>query len=723
MRRSFFVFCALVQLCFPSLLRAALIQAGVARIDITPPLSLNAPLGGYGERMSKPAKGVHDRIFAKALCLTDGKRKFIVVTADMIGFPPTFKPEIVQELADSQFTLENLLLLPSHSHTSIEMNAFHPGNSYNIPQIGIYNRPVHQFLLDRFTSVIRASGEHLVPVRIGTSSQLIPGWNRNRRHQGGFTDDELTLTRIDTLDGKSLAVLVNFAAHPTFLGAEEMEFSGDWPGHLQRRLESLIGQQTTVMFYNGAEGDQAPVARSDSGSSVWEKGDRYGSDLAVTAWRIFSTTATKAEVPFQFGRHVIELPPTSWHPKFMETGGAEYGLTEEILKEMLPKMFPKKTASVTLRLGDLLIVGIPGEMAAELGRSIKQDASKQTGAAYPVIGGLADEWDSYILPQAEYHRGGYEASVSFYGETLGATIVEGALRGVSFLSNLKLPSATNPKTPEADEHKSLAIAAVQMRSSKNLSDNIRQMQQRISDSARKGARVAVFPECSLTGYFDDEYMDALTAENVEAAERQIAETCRQHNIYSIVGSVTFEQDKRFNSALVIDPSGKILERYHKIQLAEKWPAAGDHLSIFPIDGILCSIIICHDERYPELVRIPVIAGARLVFYISHESGIKQEKKIGPYRAQIQARAAENSVYIVHANAPANLDTSGSHGQSRIIDPDGNIVSEATIFEDESLHSILEMSRSTGRLAKQSVTRGPFGPWYTEAIQRVRVISP
>ncbi len=428
------LFLLLISVCWPLMLQAALLDAGIARIDITPPLSLNAPLGGYGERMNKPAQGVHDRIFAKALFLSDGSRKFVIVTADMIGFPPTFKPEIVRQLADSEVTLENLLLLPSHSHTSVEMNAFNPDNHYKIPQIGIYDPAVHKFLLDQFTAVIREAARHPVPVRVGTSSQIIPGWNRNRRHPGGVVDDELTLTRVDTLDGKSLAVLVNFAAHPTFLGAEQMEFSGDWPGQLQRSLEALVGQQTTVMYYNGAEGDQAPVARPDSGSSPWEKGNRYGTELAIIAWRVFTSIETQRDIPFQFHRQEIELPATSWHPKFMETGGAEYGLTEALLKEMLPRMYPKKTASVSLRFGDLLIVGIPGEMAAELGRTIKQDASKKMGVAFPVIGGLADEWDSYILSAAEYRSGGYEASVSFYGETLGTTIVDGALRGVSQLS-------------------------------------------------------------------------------------------------------------------------------------------------------------------------------------------------------------------------------------------------------------------------------------------------
>src|SRR4029078_7491457 len=143
----------------------------------------------------------------------------------------------------------------------------------------------------------------------------------------------------------------------------------------------------------------------------------------------------------------------------------------------------------------------------------------------------------------------------------------------------------------------------------------------------------------------------------------ITEACKQHKVYAVVGMPYREGDRLYNSAVVIDPAGKVVERYHKIQLAEDWPDAGDHLSVFKVDGVPCSIIICHDERYPELVRLPVLAGARVVFYLSHESGIRAESKIGPYRAQIQARAVENTVYVVQANAPANEDTSGSHGQS------------------------------------------------------------
>ncbi len=269
---------------------------------------------------------------------------------------------------------------------------------------------------------------------------------------------------------------------------------------------------------------------------------------------------------------------------------------------------------------------------------------------------------------------------------------------------------------------SLRVAAIQMRSSRDLNENIAATKKHIAAAARDGVRVVVFPECSLTGYFDNDFMKHFTRKQLADAERQVADACREHAIYAIIGMPCREGEKLFNSAVVIDPAGKVIERYHKIQLAESWPDGGDHMAVFKIDGVPASIIICHDERYPELVRLPVLAGARLVFYVSHESGIKSEKKIDPYRAQIQARAVENTVYVVQANAPANDDTTGSHGQSRIIAPDGNIVEEAGMFDEQVVASTLDLTKATGRTGRLSIERGPLGDWWREGVKRVRIVD-
>lgn len=434
------VLSVIVHVACASTVRAEL-SAGVARVDLTPPPGMKAPLGGYGARMNRPAEGVHDRLFAKSLVLSDGQRRFAIVTCDLLGLAPPVKPEIVARLGDG-WTAEQLLLLPSHSHAAIEMNAINPNNVFGIPQIGIHNPELYEWTVSRFVDVIHSAAGQLQPVMVGTTSRRLAGWNRNRRSTDGPTDDELTLTRIDTVSGTPLAVLVNFTAHPTFLSAHEMLFSGGWPGALQRTLEAAIGDGVTALYYNGAQGDQAPVSRPAAGDSRWERAAQYGLELGLIAAAEWRRIPMDPNPTFDFHLETIELPKPGWHQDFMATGGKEYGLSEQLLRDMLPRMFPERTTSGSLRLGELVIVGIPGEMTAELGLQIKDHTRKLTGARHPVVGGLANEWISYILSPAAYRVGGYEASVSFYGETLGPTITAGALAGVRRLTE---PADSRPQ--------------------------------------------------------------------------------------------------------------------------------------------------------------------------------------------------------------------------------------------------------------------------------------
>lgn len=270
--------------------------------------------------------------------------------------------------------------------------------------------------------------------------------------------------------------------------------------------------------------------------------------------------------------------------------------------------------------------------------------------------------------------------------------------------------------------KLIRVAAVQMRSVRSIDANVKAIATQLERCARDGVRVVVFPECALTGYFDGPYMKGLTPQQIESGLERVADVCRSNKIFAVLGSPYLQGDKLYNSAFVINPEGKILERYDKIHLAEAWPVAGSRLSVFKIDGVPCSIIICHDERYPELVRLPVLAGARVVFYVSHESGIDKEHKINPYRAQIQARAVENTVFIVQANAPANKDATGSHGQSRIIAPDGNLVQEASIFDEDAVTATLDLAKATGHLARLGASKGPLQSWWREGVKQVKVVD-
>jgi hypothetical protein len=58
----------------------------------------------------------------------------------------------------------------------------------------------------------------------------------------------------------------------------------------------------------------------------------------------------------------------------------------------------------------------------------------------------------------------------------------------------------------------------------------------------------------------------------------------------------------------------------------------------------------------------------------------------------------------------------------VIAPDGNLIEEASIFEEQVVAATLDLERATGRQAQQSVERGPLGDWWRAGVARVRVIG-
>ncbi|CAE8613453.1 unnamed protein product [Polarella glacialis] len=157
----------------------------------------------------------------------------------------------------------------------------------------------------------------------------------------------------------------------------------------------------------------------------------------------------------------------------------------------------------------------------------------------------------------------------------------------------------------------------------------------------------------------------------------------------------------FNIAVVISAEGRIVGAQHKMQLVptyDGWCKPGMRLRLFELKGALFAIIVCHDKRDTELARLPVLAGARVLFYLSAEtwhddlplpaprqppwSEEMLAAEVGVYRAQAKARAVENRVWLVKSNVAGCIDApdSGSHGGSCVIDPTGIVVVESGMCE-------------------------------------------
>ena len=229
----------------------------------------------------------------------------------------------------------------------------------------------------------------------------------------------------------------------------------------------------------------------------------------------------------------------------------------------------------------------------------------------------------------------------------------------------------------------------------------------IGKASEQNVDVVAFPEASLCGYgYSKEYWEKAKPDDFLSGEQRIIEASKEFHIAVVLGTAHWEEGQVFNSVLVIDQGGDVRGRYSKTHLAESWSAPGRSLPVYSLAGVKSCFIICHDMRYPELVRLPAIAGAQVCYFCSNESGLLSEHKMSAYRCMPVARATENGIFVVMTNAPGNPDnlrsSSQSHGNSKIIHPDGNILREAGHFEETLVTCSVNIGDAGRSTAKRSV---------------------
>ncbi len=163
-------------------------------------------------------------------------------------------------------------------------------------------------------------------------------------------------------------------------------------------------------------------------------------------------------------------------------------------------------------------------------------------------------------------------------------------------------------------------------------------------------------------------------------------------------------EKRFNTSILVDPSGRIVGKYRKVHLPghmEPDPSRkGEHLEKryfdvgdlgFPVYGFLdgrIGMAICNDRRWPETYRVMGLQGAELITL-----GYNTPTGLGePYQdaalanfhhsLTLQAGAYHNACWVAAAAKCGCEEGFDMIGQSMIISPNGEVVAMAATLEDE-----------------------------------------
>lgn len=207
--------------------------------------------------------------------------------------------------------------------------------------------------------------------------------------------------------------------------------------------------------------------------------------------------------------------------------------------------------------------------------------------------------------------------------------------------------------------------------------------------------IAVFPECSTTGYFLGSKLDELAEPPDGPSSRKLATIAQDNKLYMAVGAFTRRDNAIYNSQLLYGPDGKHLATYDKAHLfagERELCQAGDRPVVVdtPIGKI--GMTICYDLIFPDYVRHIVDMGAD--FVINSTDWITDAYQRGTWGwggsttlGLASTRALENLTFLAMANrvglenATPELEFE-SFGYSCVTGPSGKVL--ASIPEGEGI---------------------------------------
>jgi predicted amidohydrolase len=230
-------------------------------------------------------------------------------------------------------------------------------------------------------------------------------------------------------------------------------------------------------------------------------------------------------------------------------------------------------------------------------------------------------------------------------------------------------STTEGQVRSGDRLRAAGIVLKWLKTDKEL--NYKRAEKLITEAAQGGAKLVCTTECFLDGYAItdksiplDEYR--ALGEPIPDGEyfRRLAKLADRLDIYLIAGMLEADGDHRFNTAVLIDPKGKLVGRYRKHQLGHEVGrnTPGTETPVFSTEFGKVGMMICGDRQVPGLVR-RLGEGADLL--VCPSGGMFGAESNDPI---VQARSKENGLPILFVHPAEFLvtDSSGEILERRIL---------------------------------------------------------
>lgn len=246
--------------------------------------------------------------------------------------------------------------------------------------------------------------------------------------------------------------------------------------------------------------------------------------------------------------------------------------------------------------------------------------------------------------------------------------------------------------------------------------NLSVIEKLTAQAKEKGADVISFHELSITAYtyLKDLSLEGLTglAEAVPsgASTQALIQLSHKYDITILAGLVEAEGDKFYNTYICVNQEG-LQAKFRKIHpFINQHLSSGNEYVVFDLLGWKCGILICYDNNVIENARATALLGADIIFaphvtmctpsttpgrgFVDDKLWQNRHVDPEPLRTEfdgpkgrawlmrwLPARAYDNGVYYIFTNPIGYDGEQLKNGNSMVLDPYGEIITEIKSFED------------------------------------------
>jgi agmatine deiminase len=260
-----------------------------------------------------------------------------------------------------------------------------------------------------------------------------------------------------------------------------------------------------------------------------------------------------------------------------------------------------------------------------------------------------------------------------------------------------------------ENNKFVTIGLIQSQISKDQDLNLKKTVKFVEEAATKGAKIICLQELYKTTYFP-QYPDMNKNEYAETIPGESTSTfstiAKKHEVVIVIP--IFEKSKNgkyYNSAIVIDENGKLMDVYHKIHIPhdpsfyeKNYFAPGAEYKIYKTKYAIFAVLICYDQWFPEAARIVTLKGADLIFYPTAIGNILNHKNEDgdwhdAWQTVMRGHAIANAIHVAAVNRVGTEDRVQFWGQSFVCNSFGTVLKTASKEDEEVLICKIDLTHN------------------------------